>query len=305
MTIGERIELLRKALGLTQAKLGAKLNLSDKAVSKWEKNNGMPDIQSLKKLSSCLKISLDFLTQGHRVREDDYHAAALIADYEKKQKEAKLLKEEEQRQKNKTEGLKNKIERILAVHRRVLTEFGLEINDENMPEVNFEASEREDEIRINGEREGVCRLEYGEHDECVILDCDKLLSFGRVEVYEKIKNLMFKWKARFEKKIEHCKERKNQFCYANKSGYTCGWDDDCPPERCGGCREVREYSDSFVGCWERGLSNALENLSENNPKYFECVVWLIENGGCFYKGQTKDKSKTNFFYLVAKKMCKI
>ena len=47
MTINEKILRLRKARSLTQAELGEKLGVTDKAVSKWEQGNGMPDLEQI------------------------------------------------------------------------------------------------------------------------------------------------------------------------------------------------------------------------------------------------------------------
>ena len=49
--IAENISLLRKAGGMTQIELAEKLNYSDKAVSKWERGESVPDIAVLKQLS--------------------------------------------------------------------------------------------------------------------------------------------------------------------------------------------------------------------------------------------------------------
>ena len=42
--IGDRIKQKRKELGLTQVELGKKLNISDRAVSKWEQGEGDPNL---------------------------------------------------------------------------------------------------------------------------------------------------------------------------------------------------------------------------------------------------------------------
>ncbi|MEG1010365.1 MAG: helix-turn-helix transcriptional regulator, partial [Ruthenibacterium sp.] len=43
-TIGSFIAVLRKANGLTQKDLAEKLNVSDKSVSRWERDDGAPDL---------------------------------------------------------------------------------------------------------------------------------------------------------------------------------------------------------------------------------------------------------------------
>ena len=67
-TIGDRIKLKRKELGLTQAELGKKLNVTDRAVSKWEQNEGNPDMSIIASLTNVLGVSLDYLILG---KEDE------------------------------------------------------------------------------------------------------------------------------------------------------------------------------------------------------------------------------------------
>ena len=45
--IGANIAMQRKRVGLTQAGLAEKLNYSDKAISKWERGESMPDVLTL------------------------------------------------------------------------------------------------------------------------------------------------------------------------------------------------------------------------------------------------------------------
>ncbi len=63
-TIGERIANLRKKNGLTQLQLAEKLNISDKAVSKWESNKGDPSVEMLALLSNVLECSIDYIVTG-------------------------------------------------------------------------------------------------------------------------------------------------------------------------------------------------------------------------------------------------
>lgn len=61
---GELILKLRKALGLTQKQLADKLNVSDKAVSKWERGIGLPDVSLLGKLSEIFGVNVEGLLDG-------------------------------------------------------------------------------------------------------------------------------------------------------------------------------------------------------------------------------------------------
>ena len=59
--LGANIATYRKRSGLTQAKLAERLNYSDKAVSKWERGESMPDVLTLVQLSELFDVSVDDL----------------------------------------------------------------------------------------------------------------------------------------------------------------------------------------------------------------------------------------------------
>ena len=59
--IGGNIAAHRKQIGLTQMGLAEKLNYSDKAVSKWERGESMPDVMTLMQLAELFEISVDAL----------------------------------------------------------------------------------------------------------------------------------------------------------------------------------------------------------------------------------------------------
>lgn len=59
--LGENIVTYRKRSGLTQAKLAERLNYSDKAVSKWERGESMPDVLTLVQLAELFEITVDEL----------------------------------------------------------------------------------------------------------------------------------------------------------------------------------------------------------------------------------------------------
>ena len=61
--IGKNIAALRKKKGLTQQELGDKLFVTDKAVSKWERGIGLPDISILEKLADILDTDIYELLQ--------------------------------------------------------------------------------------------------------------------------------------------------------------------------------------------------------------------------------------------------
>lgn len=65
----------RKELGLTQQELADKLFLSNKAVSKWETGQSLPDIELLEPLAACLEVSVAELLRGERAQERPLEAA--------------------------------------------------------------------------------------------------------------------------------------------------------------------------------------------------------------------------------------
>lgn len=56
---------LRGNAGMTQAELGAKLNYSDKTISKWERGESIPDAYVLTQLAELFGVSVDYLLSSH------------------------------------------------------------------------------------------------------------------------------------------------------------------------------------------------------------------------------------------------
>lgn len=61
--IGVNIALQRKRLGMTQLELAEKLNYSDKAVSKWERGESVPDVLTLVQLADLFEIPVNQLLE--------------------------------------------------------------------------------------------------------------------------------------------------------------------------------------------------------------------------------------------------
>ncbi len=73
MKIGKFIADCRKNQNLTQAQLAEKLNITDRAVSKWETGKGMPDSSIMLELCNILKISVNDLLCGEVVTMEKYN----------------------------------------------------------------------------------------------------------------------------------------------------------------------------------------------------------------------------------------
>jgi len=59
--IGKNIAAHRKRSGLTQVELADKLNYSDKAISKWERGDSVPDVLTLAQLAELFEVTVDTL----------------------------------------------------------------------------------------------------------------------------------------------------------------------------------------------------------------------------------------------------
>ena len=74
--IGKFIATLRKEKDLTQERLGEKLGVTNKTISRWENGNYMPDIEMLSLLAKEFDVSINELISGERLLLDDFKKAA-------------------------------------------------------------------------------------------------------------------------------------------------------------------------------------------------------------------------------------
>ena len=90
--IGKFIKKKRKEKGLTQSELAEKLDVTDRAISKWENGNCIPDISNIQELCKILNITINDLFSGYVVD---------MKDNEKKLEEnlLEMIKVKEQRDK--------------------------------------------------------------------------------------------------------------------------------------------------------------------------------------------------------------
>lgn len=86
-TIGSFIAVLRKAAGMTQKQLAEKLNVSDKAVSRWERDETLPDLTLIPVLAEIFGVTSDELLRGCRSNAEAPTAQA----EEKTKKQLKYL----------------------------------------------------------------------------------------------------------------------------------------------------------------------------------------------------------------------
>lgn len=108
---GKLINYLRSKKGITQKELASLINVSDKAVSKWERGDGCPDVGILPNLAQALGTDVDSLLKGELNEIDNGRRILteeeLKAEIERMQSEGKLEKPEDN-----TSLLKNPMARI-------------------------------------------------------------------------------------------------------------------------------------------------------------------------------------------------
>ena len=78
MLVGNAIAYLRKKVGYTQRELADRIGVSDKAVSKWERGLGLPDISILGKIAILLDTDTDSLLSGDLVHHNNEWTGLLI-----------------------------------------------------------------------------------------------------------------------------------------------------------------------------------------------------------------------------------
>ena len=93
LKIGKFIAECRKQKKITQAQLSEKLNITDKAVSKWERGISMPDSSIMLELCDILGISVNELLSGEKIGTENHN---------KKDEELLLQMANELEKKNKT-----------------------------------------------------------------------------------------------------------------------------------------------------------------------------------------------------------
>ena len=61
MTLGEKLQLLRRSRGLSQEQLAAELDVSRQAISKWECGDSTPDLDKLRTICTYFGVTTDYL----------------------------------------------------------------------------------------------------------------------------------------------------------------------------------------------------------------------------------------------------
>jgi len=81
MTVGDRIQNLRKTKGMSQEELADQVGVSRQAVSKWESEQATPDLDKVVIMSELFEVTTDYLLKGiEPVKTDDHKTMADVVD---------------------------------------------------------------------------------------------------------------------------------------------------------------------------------------------------------------------------------
>lgn len=72
LIIAKNISMLRKERQMTQFELAEALNYSDKAVSKWERGESIPDVIVLKEIADIFAVSVDYLLEAEHPKKKSF-----------------------------------------------------------------------------------------------------------------------------------------------------------------------------------------------------------------------------------------
>ena len=98
MTLGQRIQKGRKEAGLSQEELAEQLGVSRQAVSRWENDNGYPEMEKIIRLSQIYQVSLDYLVgneqekPGEDISEKGWYVSNELAESFLAHQKSKFIK---------------------------------------------------------------------------------------------------------------------------------------------------------------------------------------------------------------------
>lgn len=78
MTLGEKIQKLRKQRGLSQEALAEKVTVTRQTISKWELGQSTPDLDFIAQLSDIFNVSSDYLIKDEMTGRMSYHIRSAI-----------------------------------------------------------------------------------------------------------------------------------------------------------------------------------------------------------------------------------
>lgn len=304
MSMGQKLKMLRELNELSQEQLGEKLNVTDKTISAWETGEREINLNNAKAICELFSISNSYFVFNENFNSLDSSLQNKIRNY--------------------TDDLafRGKVDKLIQICKQTLKKDGVPIKKEYLPIFDFENQcfvsyglfdqaklpIQAPDKRQSNNNQYISILDQShngayvddtnlENANCYLYDSAKLSQYSltdillkhnsdKVELSDLINcNDIEAFKFTLEK-------TKTKQYFENSSYYSRG-------------RDVSKEHLQFE------LNTTLENLNSRLPKFWEIVVFLIDNGA-FYTKQIgygddcvswkieKDVSKTNLVYRIAK-----
>lgn len=81
MNLAEKLRMCRKGLGLSQEQLAEKLCVSRQAITKWESDKGIPNIESLQALAKLFNVSIEYLLEDNDLANNEIKESIDVTEY--------------------------------------------------------------------------------------------------------------------------------------------------------------------------------------------------------------------------------
>ena len=94
-TMGSFLAALRRANGMTQKELAERLNVSDKSVSRWERDDGAPDLALIPVIAEVFGVTCDELLRGERAAAGEEQGAQSTPKGEQQKKHQMCIRDRE------------------------------------------------------------------------------------------------------------------------------------------------------------------------------------------------------------------
>lgn len=91
MNLAEKLRMCRKGMNLSQEQLAEKLCVSRQAITKWESDKGIPNIESLQALAKLFNVSIEYLLEDNDLTNNEIKEDIDITKYKKTKKDHSIF----------------------------------------------------------------------------------------------------------------------------------------------------------------------------------------------------------------------
>ena len=291
LSMGQKLKMLREINELSQDELGKKLNVSDKTISAWENEEREISLNDAKAICELFDVPNSYFVFNENFNSINYELQNRIKAYLEDYK------------------LRSKIEKILNTCKQKISDDGITFKKDFLPAFDFNKKDFVsfglfDEKGLPIEKHGsgynsqLCFNESNlENKNFYKYSSSKLAEFGLCDILNKYNSNDMQLSD-----LVNCNniEMFKLALEKTKAGANI--------KKESSCLSIPVSKENYL---QNELNKALENLNPNLSKFWEIIIFLIDNGA-YYTKQTgwgddivcwkneKDVSKTNLVYRLAK-----